>query len=171
VAWIGESAQVASALFTAGAAGAARASVRQGQRIWRASLEPDIHPQVLLNQQTATTDLLVFNAGGGIAKGTAFTLAAAGHRTSGYFGDGFIRPGEKFLVSSAVPHDEDAECLVMYRSLDESSWAVDRTGPKRRIRQGRTGRPTSGQQLWERFYPDTDLDQLTPVAPIVQRRD
>jgi hypothetical protein len=162
--WLSDAAQVATTIAAALAAGAAWASVRQGQRIWRSGLEPDLHPQILLNQRTGTTDLAILNAGGGVAKGAAFIITADGHRTSGNLLDGFVLPGERIYVATQLPHGDHSACVVMYRTADESSWAIDRVGPKRRLRRGRIGPGTTAETIWGMFYPDTSLDALTSVG-------
>lgn len=152
--WWSDAAGLGSAVFTAGAAGAAWQSVRQGQRLWRSSLEADLVPQVLLNTGTGTTDLAIFNAGGGVARGTVFALASGGMKAVGHIGDGFLRGGQKVYVHAALPQTEDAECVVMWRNVDESSWAVSRQSPKVRLRRRRKGRVTNISEAWQRFYPD-----------------
>lgn len=152
-----------SALFTAGAAGAALLSVRQGQRVWRASIEPDLHLQILKNGNTGTTDLIITNSGGGMAKGTAYMLAAGGMRVHGFLGDGFVAPGDKILVSTSLPSgdpENEGEALAMYRVADESSYAVTHDGRKRRLRRGRTGGSTTGQAVWTQMHPDAGWGQL-----------
>src|SRR4051812_6116474 len=106
--WWSDAAQVTSAVFTASAAGAAWASVLHGQRLWRRSLEPDLHPQVLKNAESGSTDLTVMNVGAGIAKGAAFVLVAGGQKAGSYIGDGFMPSGSKVHVSTRLPMDDDA---------------------------------------------------------------
>jgi hypothetical protein len=154
--WLVDAAPVASAVFAATAAGASWLSVRHGQRVWRATIEPDLHLQVMLDIGNNRSNVVVFNAGGGIAKGTAFMLVGGGLRSSGYLLDGFMGPGDKVLVTSQIPAtaDEDIECLVVYRTLDESSWTVTRQGEKRPLRKGATGPVATGEVVWTTVFPD-----------------
>jgi hypothetical protein len=73
-------ATVATAAFTAVAAGAAWWSVRQGQRLWRTAQEADLVVQILQNTQAGATDLVIPNVGGGVARGVAFALAVDGRK-------------------------------------------------------------------------------------------
>ena len=158
---VGEATQVIATLLAAVAAGAAWASVRQGQRLWRRGVEPDVQVQVLRNVNTRKTDLSIVNVGGGTARGVAFLLVAGGVRTSGSVDDGFVPPGDHVFVETELPWADDSECVVLWRNIDESSWAIDRVGPKERLRRAKSSRRArrrvKGQSLddvWARFYPD-----------------
>jgi hypothetical protein len=165
-----------SAVASAIAAGAAWRSVLQGQRLWRASQDPDLHPQVLLVAAHGTTAMSVMNVGSGIAKGAAFLLVADGKSTAGAIGDGFLPSGAKVMISAPMAADNNAECIVMYRSSDESAYFTDRAGPRNRLRKGRRslGRrrlwigpersAKSVEDLWNRAYPGRPLDSLDPVG-------
>ena len=164
--WV-DVAQVASAVFTFGAAGAAWKSVAQGQRLWRSSLEANLVPQILLNERTGTTDLVIQNAGGGLAHGVTFVLASGGKVASHRVGDGFMRGTLKALVHTDLPQSIDARAMVMWRNVDESSFAVAPGTPRERLRKGRKGPATSDDQAWRRFYPGEDISTM-PSTPNIQ---
>src|SRR4051794_3582198 len=105
----GDWAQVAGALFTAVAALAALATVRQGHRMMRAAVEPDVHIQVLQNVGDDRTEMVIANTGGGTTKGTAYLMVAGGKRAIGWLGDGFLAPGDKVVVLPELPCDQKAE--------------------------------------------------------------
>lgn len=152
-----EAAAVLSTGLAALAAGASWRSVVLSQRVWRASVEPDLHLQVILDVANNRTTIVVYNAGGGIAKGAAFMLVGGASRSSGYLRDGFVRPGDKLLVTSEVPAtaDDETECVVLYRTADESSWVVTRRGAeKRRLRKGGKGLVATGEEIWATVYPE-----------------
>ena len=116
---VGDGAQVAAAVFTAAAAGAALRTVRQGQRLWRHGVEPDIHVQVLRNVNTGHTDLAIFNVGGGVARGVFFVLAVDDQKATGTVHDSIMAAGTKFIVQTQLPHGDDSECVVWWRNIDE----------------------------------------------------
>lgn len=115
-------------------------------------------PQVLHNTATKTTDLVIFNNGGGVARGTSYALTAAGQKAVGMIGDGFLHHAVKVYIHTDLPASDDAECVVMWRNVDESSWAVSRTSARRRMRKGREGPVTKINEAWRRFYPRDSLD-------------
>lgn len=163
-----EWAQVGSALFTAIAASAALLTVKQGHRMMRAAVEPDLGIQVLGDVGNKRTHLVIANTGGGTTKGTAYQVVAGGERALGWLGDGFLAPGDKVLVSPELPLDDDAEAQVVYRTADESSWVVTRDGRKRRFRKGRKGGATPGDHLWKSMHPNVPWDTLPQVPKRVQ---
>jgi hypothetical protein len=154
--WIADAAPIASTALAAAAAGASWMSVRNGQRMWRAAIEPDLHMQVMINEVNRCVSVSVLNAGGGIAKGAALTLVAGDQCSSGYLRDGFLSPGDRLLISSAVTAKsaDEVECLLGYRALDESSWAVTRTGDKRRFRKRPHGLPLTAGEIWTNIFPN-----------------
>jgi hypothetical protein len=162
--WIVDSAQVATAAFTAGAAYAAYKSVQHGQQIWRAAQSPDMHLQVLLNEDEGTTDIVLVNAGSGVARGVAFVVAAEGQRAAGYIGDGFMAAAQKAVIQTKVPQSTSARCFVMYRDLDETSWVVPHDGSKRRLRLGRQGASTRVSAIWNESHPELPWDSLKPAG-------
>ena len=157
---LGDIAQVASTMFAAGAAGAAWASVRQGQRVWRASIEPDLHLQILMDMQNDETHIVITNTGGGTAKGSAVTIVAGTKKAAAWVGDGFIAPGDKVLVSVRMPVVEHAEAVALYRTRDESSWVRAADGRTERLRKGHPGEITNADEGFRRMYPDTPLEEL-----------
>jgi hypothetical protein len=168
---VGDAAQIVAAVFTAGAAGAAWRTVGQGQRLWRHGVEPDLHIQVLLNASTGTADMAIFNIGGGTARGVFFAMAAGGQRTTGVIEDGIMAGGSKYFVHAALPRTDDAEGIVWWRNIDESSWAIDRVGPKRRLRRAvksrrarRRAKGRSIEEVWRLFFPNRPIDGLPEVT-------
>jgi hypothetical protein len=163
----GEITQVASTALAAVAALAAWATVRQGQRVWRHSIEPHMSVQVLKSAVTHSTVMMVLNEGGGTARGVAFALVAGGKQVTDFIGDGFVAPGAKVLINTDLPEDDDAECVVMWRNADESSYALDRVGPARRLRgptrssrARRKVKPRSIEDVWALCYPDHPMPGL-----------
>jgi hypothetical protein len=152
-------ATVLGALFTALAAGAAWRAVAQTKRITDAAQRADLHPQLLLNRASGTTDLAIYNAGGGIAKGAAFVLVVGGVKGAGFLGDGFIRSGYKVTVHGSFPASDDAECIVSWRDADDTGWAVRRDRRKVQIGKGPDWEET-GAQTWARLYPEQSIRDL-----------
>ena len=154
--WLTEAAPVASAGFAALAAGASWRSVRVSERSWRASIEPDLHMQVIADEANNRMNVVVYNAGGGLAKGVALMLVGGGSRSVGYLREGLVRPGDELLVRSELPATigDDLECLLVYRDRGESPWAVTRRGEKHRLRKRRLGKETTLKQIWTTIHPD-----------------
>lgn len=165
----GDWGQITGASFTAVTAFYAARSVQQGQRLWRTNAEPDLHPQILRDLSNRSTSLAVFNAGG-MAKGVTFAMGCQGMRTAGHISDGFMPPGTKAHVESALPwDDETGRCLLLYRGLDESSYATANGEPRRQLRQGRKKvRVTSIGAEWDRLYPDAPWESLRGVESVVR---
>ena len=153
--WIVDSAQVATAAFTAGAALAALKSVKHGQEIWRASRAADLHVQILQNVDTKTTDLSIINVGGGVARGVAFALGSEFQKAWGIIGDGFVAPSQKVLIQAQIPHSDQTECLVLFRDVDESPWTIGRMVLKKAIR------PTTRlSSAWDEAKPEPTLGHV-----------
>ena len=152
--WLVDSAQVLTAAFTASAAYAALKSVRQGQEIWRASQQADLHVQVLHNVSSGNTDLALINAGGGVARGVAFIVGSATERAGGTIHDGFIGSSMKTYIRTEVRYLKPVECVVMFRDVDESAWVIGRVGPKRPL-----ATPTVLDAEWDAAHPDMPWDQ------------
>ncbi len=156
--WVAEAAQVTSTAFAAAAAGAAWISVRNGQRMFRATIEPDLHLQILMDETNSQPHLVITNTGGGVAKGAAYTIAVGAHHGTNWLGDGFIAPGDKIVVSPDMPADGRGYAVVMYRTADESSWVATADGRRVRLRKGSKGAvATSAAEVWSRAYPDVPL--------------
>ena len=110
-------------------------------------------------------DLMILNDdGGGTARGAAFALVAGRKQVSDLIGDGFMASGAKVLVQTDLPIDDNAECIVLWRNADESSWVLDRVGPARRLRRAtrsgkarRRAKSTSLDEAWARCYPNDPL--------------
>lgn len=171
-----EWAQVLSAVFAALAALAAWASVRQGQRIWRSSLLPELHAQGLFvrdNPFGPRMAYVVHNAGGGLAKGALFLFAEGNAYVAGAVGDGFIRPDESCRIETDMQRAKDGQVsavgVVSCRDTNEISWAWDTRGNRRQLQRWKARwrppkEPLSMREIFERFYPDVDLDALTEVS-------
>jgi hypothetical protein len=164
VGWVGDTPQVLSTALAAAAAGAAWASVKQGQRAWRASVEPDLHLQVLMDVMNNKTHLVITNVGGGVAKGAAFIVATEDRKAAGWVGDGFIAPGDKVVVSPNMALSTSGHAMVGYRTGDESSWAVAADGRREQLRKGRKGKPTTSTEAWKRLYPNIPLEGLAAAS-------
>jgi hypothetical protein len=170
--------QLAATAFTALAAAAAWRTAGQGERLWMRSVEPDLHPQILLNRRSGTTDMVIVNVGGGTAWGVYDALVAGGKLAAGEADDGILQPGGRVHIHGSIPQSKDAKCVISWRIVDEASWAIDRVGPKRRLRRAlRTRRarthvkPRKLDDVWALFYPDAPLDGLENVAHDVRRGD
>jgi hypothetical protein len=170
-----EWAQVAGAFFAAVAAGAAWASVRHGQRIWRSSLLPALHVQgvfVSYGFRGERMRYVVQNAGGGLAKGTMFLFVEGDAWVCGALGDGFLQADEKLTVETAMERakgNDTAIGVVMCRDTDETSWAWDMRGNRRPLqrwksRWRRPVEPLSVLEVFQTFYPEVDLGARTQVG-------
>jgi hypothetical protein len=104
---------------------------------WRRSIEPALLVYAYFHPGSRTTDMSIVNEGGGIAQAVQFVLVAGGKRAEGVVDDGVVRPGEEVRVHADLLWGDDLQCLVTWRTIDESSWAVDQVGPPIRLRKGR----------------------------------
>jgi hypothetical protein len=154
--------QAGSAAFTAATAFYAWRSVRLNERQWRTSKEPELHLEVLLNMQTGTTDISLMNEGG-TARAALFAAGVGAYKAFGYIGDGFIKRGERVLIHCALPQDEGAEVMLMYRGTDQSSYATARGKGREVLRQGEKGTVTVLSTAWDDRYPQTPWEAMTTV--------
>jgi len=140
------------AAFTAGTAYLALRSVRLNERQWRTATEPDVHLEVLSNARTGTTDLALMNVGG-TSRATCFAVSVGGNRAFGYVGDGFLKSGERVYIHCELPQAEDTKALLLFRGMDETSYARARGALRSTLSTDRNRPPTTFSQEWERVYP------------------
>ena len=170
---------VAGTGLAALAAGASWASVRQGQRVWRASVQPDL--RLILQTRQAENDarLVILNAGGGTATEAIYIIVGKGRRCERYVGDGFIPPGTKVTIKAEIPfveaEDAGLDCLVGYKTLDGSLWYVTRAGKRKRLRRGSRWRPDwemRQEKVWTRAFPRLPYpSRKTPSEVVAHERD
>jgi hypothetical protein len=164
---VADFAQVGSAVFTAGTAFYAFRSVRLSERQWRTSKEPDIHLQVLLAQQSKTTDLALVNIGGW-ARAALFAMSVGDLRASSYLGDSLIAPGERIYVHCALPQSEDTKVLLLFRGMNETSYRVVRGRSRETLSEDRDRPETSLGREWEDAFPGDDWMSKTVVHRAVR---
>lgn len=152
-------ATIATAGFTAVAAGAAWATVASESRRERRHRLPWLVVVALRTPATHFDGLSVTNAGGGPAIAPVFFGVDAGVSYGGTVGPGVLQPGENKLTH-ATPvsgfRDDLARCVVMCRARDGRVhwWTTDdrygsaRVGRFRRFRKW----PTIGQ-VFAHAYP------------------
>jgi hypothetical protein len=141
--------------LTAVTAGCAVQAIRLSREQWRTTNQPDIHMQVLLAQQSGTTDLALVNTGGW-ARGALFAMSVEDGRASGYLGDSLIGPGERIYVHTELPQSEDTKVLLLYRGMDETSYRVVRGKPRETLSEDRERPETSLGREWAEVYPGED---------------
>lgn len=102
------------------------------------------------------------NVGGGNARGVLFVAATPAGKVEGIHEDGILRPGVDLWIRTDLPWHDDAEAVVVWRNPDESAYAIDRVGPRERLR-----RPHRRRRQRVRYKPFTVDDgwaayDLTP---------
>jgi hypothetical protein len=119
-------ATVASAVFTAGAAAAALATVRQGRQVLDAAERPLLEVQVLAEPPHRLLAVAIVNSGQGTARGANFAVHALGTATDGVIGDGFVMGGDRVKYQTTIgplptpagnmrPDLDDLGAMVAYR--------------------------------------------------------
>jgi hypothetical protein len=91
---------IVQSVLTLGTATVAFLALRLNKEQWRSTREPDLHLQILLGQQSGTTDMAIVNIGGW-ARGALFAMSVGDQRASSYLGDSFIAPGS---ASISIPN-------------------------------------------------------------------
>jgi hypothetical protein len=71
-----------------------------------------------------------------------------------------MRSGVKAHVHTDLSWGDESECVVMWRTVDESAWAISRTSDRLRLRRGDKGPVTDIDQLWSRLYPGQSLEAM-----------
>jgi hypothetical protein len=111
---------------------------------------------------------VIANTGGGTAKQAGYQIVACGRRAAGFIGDGFLASGDKVLVEIDTSADDNAEALAFYLTADDSSWVVTRDSRRRRLRKGREGGVTTGDEAWVAMHPDVPWQGLPTAGVRVQ---
>jgi len=155
-----------AAAFTAITATLALKSARLSETQWRTATEPDIHLQVLLSQNSGTSDLALVNVGGW-ARAALFAMSVADQRASSYLGDGFIAPGERVFIHCELPQSGDTKAMLLYRGMDETSYRVVRGGVRETLSDQRDRPETSLGKEWAEVYPGDDWNAKTAVNRVV----
>lgn len=155
-------------VFTAGTVLAAYLAILQGARAWRRSVEPDLHLQVITDPRQNATHLIVVNAGNGVAKGAAVMMLVSDLPTLGWVGDGIICPADKVRVTPALGTtgiDPGAPAMVMYRTVDESLYAVRWDGRKVRFSKGGMKTTTDASTMWAKVIPEHNFPTTGSLPP------
>jgi hypothetical protein len=165
VPWAADSAQVASAVFTAGAAYAAWAAVKQTREAAREANEPDLTMQVLVNADTGMVEVLVINAGGGLAKGCLMVMTTPSHKLNTYLDNGLLRPDEQFHIYTTIPDpgQRETKVAIMAHSPRDNGWAWNHLGARRAIKFPKADDPEqlTGRDGYNLFWPGEDRTHLT----------
>jgi hypothetical protein len=178
---VGDWSAAASALFAAGAAGAAFLTARQGREALDAAERPSLDIQVIAEPGTGRLSLSIVNAGRGVARGTTFAIHALGRATDSPAGDGFVQPGEKLLFTTdigPVPTDQwhgdlpDLATMVGYRDAEGFVHYRTHTGKHVTPRTGIRRRPKYPDRVsvFSELFPHVDVDkaqraQVRQAAP------
>ena len=166
----GDVGQVAGAAFTAIAAGAAWWTVRQAAKAADLASQPDLALE-LLPGPDRRLDVLVHNAGGGIARRVRVVLAAFGQAVEAET-RAVVRPGEFFRVATTItiPPDVDADALgdqvalvVACRDMRRRQWAWNADGDRELLEVTSSAPTVRGNAMLTRFAPGTQLEALEPA--------
>jgi hypothetical protein len=121
---------ILSTIVAASAALASWLSVRQARMIWQAGGLPDLQPAIRI--EDGEWLLSVENAGGGLAKGTAYAVVIGASFDDGVVGErGFLRPGEgssnPISIDGTAGADTAPEGAVFCEDVKGSqhAWSLD----------------------------------------------
>jgi hypothetical protein len=166
-------APAASAGFAFLAATASWASVRLNHRQWRQSRMPNVHAQMWHKQKTNRIELVILNAGPGVARGVGFCVVLGDEYVAGFAGPnmgGFLNPGERVVVET----DFTAGNVTKYEGVvtcDDvlgrfHSWAIHpvrhRVWRTKFLRRPLNEYP-SGETVLRYHHPQHDLATLRRV--------
>jgi hypothetical protein len=158
---------IGSSLFTAGAASASWASVRQGKKGARERQQPALLGAVTQLEgpgagEKTPTFLNILNAGG-LAKNVACLLAIEDHYIANPAGPGFLRNQQEAAIATELPPSSDRRAILMCRDLRQRVWACD-LDRNLRSYDGREADPALDfEAFWLDFYGE-DLSLLTRVG-------
>jgi hypothetical protein len=155
--------QAVAAGLTLITARAALKAVRLSEKQWATATEPDLHLQVLLSQNSGTTDIAIVNVGGW-ARAALFAMSVRDQRASSYLGDGFVAPGERVFIRCELPQSGDTKAMLLYRGMDETTYRIKRGKPRETLSDQRERPETSLGREWEEAYPGDDWLSKTAVA-------
>ncbi len=158
--------QAVAAALTLVTARAALKALRLGEKQWATATEPDLHLQVLLSQNSGTSDLALVNVGAW-ARAALFAMSVDDQRASSYLGNGFIAPGERIFVHCELPQSGDTKVMLLFRGMDETSYRVVRGGVRETLSDQRDRPETSLGKEWAEIYPGDDWNTKTAVNRVV----
>lgn len=161
--------QAGSTAIAAAAAVASWLSVIQSRQVVKATTMPSLHAQALMKGTLGSSAprqaaLTIYNAGGGVAKAVGFLLVSGSQYALGFVGAGFLRSGQMAHVGTQMVADENGLAIVICRDLDEQVHAWNLDGEHKVFPIDRDHRAYMLTEVWEAFYPDVDLDELTQVG-------
>jgi hypothetical protein len=179
VTWLGldtsEWATVASTAFTALAAGAAWATVRQSARERREARIPALHVEVTEDLDSGAIGFHIENYGGDLAKLVSFVVVEGTQVAAGFLPPAAIlRSGEgatmRTALASTGSHQAKA-VVICHDAAGRYVHAWDVTGQHKQWRRRRwPERPKGGEWILRKFYPGMSLDSLTPVRHELRER-
>jgi hypothetical protein len=163
-----------SAVFAACAAAASWAAVRINFVQWRTSRLPDLRIQAWHREKTGKIELVILNAGAGVARGVGFCVAYDNEYVAGFAGPnlgGFLSAGERVVVvtdltpgSSVAYHGvvtcDDVTGYFHSWSIHPVAHRVWRT----RFLRRRLKEYPSGEDVLAHHHPDIDLSVLRRVS-------
>jgi len=158
---------IGSSLFTAGAASASWASVKQGKQSARERQQPALLGAVTQLEgpgagEKTPTFLNILNAGG-LAKNVACVLAIEDHYIANPAGPGFLRNQQEAAVATEMPLSSDRRGILICRDLRQRVWVCD-LDRNMRSYDGREADPVLDfETFWLDFYGE-DLSLLTRVG-------
>jgi hypothetical protein len=117
--------------------------------------------------------MAIYNAGGGLAKGTGFVLAVGDRYTLDFVGDGFLKAGHSVQIHTEMPPapDEEMRAVVFCHDLEGRSYVWNRKGQHKRVRRTRRRPWHDGRDIWAKHYADVDLHDLEKVPCRIQMSD
>jgi hypothetical protein len=175
-----EAAQIASAAFTAVAAGASWAAVTQTRRQWRREREPELHLQITETRSGGQGRLeLHIENSGGMAKAVSYAAASDIEACLGFVGPNLmLQSGDGVTIwTHLTPRPEGVPVKGVVIAWDRSSryahaWSDSGEHKHWRRRNWPTQRPKGGDWIFAQFFPDVPLTSMPFVnSGIVERRD
>ncbi|HEY3827925.1 MAG TPA: hypothetical protein VGL57_01890 [Solirubrobacteraceae bacterium] len=157
-------AQAGGTLFAAAAAGTSWLSVTSSQREARERRLPYLQASALPIFGTKPSDpgrvnLVVLNAGAGVANSAAFVLAVGDKEyCSNGLGSGFLSSQGVARVETKMRPQEKIRALVMCRDVDRRIWVYDLQGNRKSYKGAKLDPARDFQVFWSDFYGD-DLEE------------
>jgi hypothetical protein len=139
---------------------------------------PELRAQLAQSTARGGLDLLVLNAGSGLARGVEFSVVHGDEKMSGFSAPnlgGVLRTGERVVIETRFAIGVDSPVLGVVVAQDSTgrdySWAIDRPGdrPRRWRARWRRGRVTAAEAI-DYHHPDVDLSRKSNVGGVIPKR-